>query len=131
MAIISLNGIKFFSYHGFYEEETILGGEYVIDIAVDVDVEEASEEDDLHKSVNYETLFYLCKVEMKKPSKLIETVANRIVDRIYNQFENVEGVYIKLYKLNPPLDGIVGSAAVELKDGTFMTAENIFTLLTS
>ena len=119
MAVISLNGIKFFSYHGFYEEETILGGEYIIDISVEVDVNQASAEDDLHKSVNYETLFYLCKVEMKKPSKLIEAVAQRIIYRIYNQFENVEGIYLKLYKLNPPLDGTVGFAAIELKEGTF------------
>ena len=118
MAIISLNGVKFFAYHGFYEEETILGGEYMIDVSVDTSIVRASIADDLFQSVNYETLFYLCKVEMKQPSKLIETVATRIVERIRDQFDNISGVYLKLVKLNPPLDGIVASASIVVKIGT-------------
>lgn len=119
MAIIALEGIKIFAKHGFYEEETILGNEFIIDVAVDISIEEASEEDDLFKSVNYETLFYLCKVEMKEPAKLIETVAQRIVDRINTQFDNVRGIQLKLTKLNPPLDGIVAAASIQITDGIF------------
>jgi dihydroneopterin aldolase len=119
MAIISLEGVKIFARHGFYEEETILGNEFVIDLFVDTPIEEAAEEDDLFKSVNYETLFYLCKLEMKEPAKLIETVAQRIVDRIEEHFENIDGVRLKLNKLHPPLDGRVEKASIEIRTGTF------------
>jgi dihydroneopterin aldolase len=118
MAIISLEGIKMFAHHGFYEEETILGNEFVIDLSVDTSIFVAAKRDDLFKSVNYETLFYLCKVEMREPAKLIETVAQRIVDRIEEHFENVNGVAIKLSKMYPPLDGEVESACVEIRTGS-------------
>lgn len=119
MAIISLEGIKMFARHGFYEEEEILGNEFLIDLSVDAPIGAASMTDDLFKSVNYETLFYLCKVEMKEPAKLIETVAQRIVDRIEEHFPTVMGIRLKLTKLNPPLDGKVAKASVEIRTGIF------------
>lgn len=119
MAIISLEGIKMFARHGFYDEETILGNEFVIDLSVDTQIMMAARIDDLFRTVNYETLFYLCKVEMKEPARLLETVAQRIVDRIEEHFENVNGVSLKLSKLHPPLDGQVHKASVEIRTGTF------------
>jgi dihydroneopterin aldolase len=122
MAIISLEGIKMFAHHGFYEEEAILGNEFVIDLSVDASILVAAKRDDLFKSVNYETLFYLCKVEMREPAKLIETVAQRIVDRIEEHFENVNGVRIKLSKMAPPLDGEVQKACVEIRTGSMQSS---------
>ncbi|MCB0653851.1 MAG: dihydroneopterin aldolase [Saprospiraceae bacterium] len=119
MAIISLEGVKLFARHGFYEEEEVLGNEFLIHLFVDTEIDEAAIEDDLFKSVNYETLFYLCKLEMKEPAKLLETVAMRIVDRIEEHFQNINGVRLKLSKLNPPLDGRVEKASVEIRTGTF------------
>ncbi len=128
MAIISLEGIKMFGRHGFYEEETILGNEFIIDLFVETEISDAAEEDDLFKSVNYETLFYLCKVEMKEPAKLLETVAIRIVDRINEHFENIEGIRLKLTKINPPLEGEVEKASVEISTGSFEVSK-LFDLL--
>lgn len=119
MAIIGLEGIKIFARHGFYEEEEVLGNEFVINLFVDTAVKGAAASDDLFKSVNYETLFYLCKLEMKTPAKLIETVAQRIVNRIEEHFDNINGVKLKLSKLNPPLDGRVAQASIEIRTGTF------------
>lgn len=131
MAIISLEGIKMFGRHGFYEEEKILGNEFIIDLFVETEISDAAEEDDLFKSVNYETLFYLCKVEMKEPAKLLETVGNRIVDRINEHFENIEGVRLKLTKINPPLDGEVEKASIEISTGSFEVSQllNLLDLL--
>ncbi len=120
MDIISLEGMRFLGAHGFYEEEAILGGEFYLDIAVAVDVTPALEEDDLFKTLNYETLFYLCKQEMETPSKLLETVAHRIVARIEKQFEDeVKGIRLKLKKINPPLDGQVEAACIEVQKGHY------------
>jgi dihydroneopterin aldolase len=119
MAIISLEGIKIFARHGFYEEEEILGNEFQINLFVDTVIEAAAVDDDLFKSVNYETLFYLCKLEMKEPAKLLETVAQRIVSRIEGHFENINGINLKLSKINPPLDGRVEKASVEIRTGSF------------
>ena len=120
MAVIALEDVHFYAYHGFYEEEQIIGNEFVLDIYVETRIGAAAEEDDLYQTVNYETIYLLCLAEMRKPAMLIETVAQHIVDRIENHFDElVKGVKLKLRKLNPPLGGRVGCASIEITTGVF------------
>ena len=118
MAIISLEGMRFYAFHGFYDEEQVIGNDYILDVFVDANTMRASLSDDLFSTVNYETIYLICQLEMKKNSKLLETVVQRIADRIQGQFSQVNGVKVKLQKLNPPLGGRVGSAGVEVSTGT-------------
>lgn len=117
MAIIALKGIRMYGYHGFYEEEQIMGNDFILDVAVDTAIAEAAKEDDLYKSVNYETIHLICKIEMREPVKLLETLAKKIHDRLADQFA-VSGVSVTITKLNPPLGGIVASASVQESSGT-------------
>lgn len=119
MALIALEDVKFFAYHGFYEEEQIIGGEFVIDLYVETQIMRAARMDDLADTVNYETLYFICQSEMKKTRRLIETVAQSIVDRIETLFDSVRGVKIRLRKMHPPMGGRVGSAFVEIETGSF------------
>lgn len=117
MAIISLEGIRLYGFHGYYEEEETLGREFILDVQVHADIEEAAEEDELSNSVNYETLYHICQAEFREPVKLLETLANRILDRINRQFDNIKGVKVKVRKMNPPLAGRVDAASVEVRSG--------------
>lgn len=119
MAIITLEGIRLFGHHGFYPEEEILGREFIVDIQVSADIEDAAEDDELSSSVNYETLYHICHAEFREPVKLLETVAQRILDRIDRQFDNVQGARVKVRKPNPPLAGPVDEASVEVSSGVF------------
>ncbi len=122
MAIVSLIDMRFHAFHGFYEEEQLAGGEFIVDLWVDVKLSgKEAKKDNLEKTVNYETLYLFCQLEMKKTSKLIETVAQRIVDRIQGQFGGqVEGVRIHLKKMHPPLGGALSHASVALGVGTLL-----------
>lgn len=117
MAIISLKGIRLFGHHGFYPEEETLGREFVLDVQVKVDVAAAAAGDELSNSVNYETLYHICQAEFRQPVKLLETVAQRILDRIMRQFDDVAGVRVVIHKMNPPLGGVVDEASVEVSSG--------------
>lgn len=119
MATIAIEGARFYAYHGFYEEEQILGSEYLLDVFVEADIEAAAEEDDLFATVNYETLYLICQVEMRKPSQLIETVGQRIMDRIGDMFPKIFGIKLRIRKLNPPLGGRVDCSAIEFNIGVF------------
>lgn len=76
-------------------------------------------EDDKHRptTVNYETLYLLCQKEMREPVRLLETLVDNIADSITEYFDNVEGVLVRLKKLNPPLGGRVASAWVMASKG--------------
>ena len=53
--------------------------------------------------------------EMKIRAKLLETVVQRIIDRILEEHKTVEEVTIEVQKLNPPIGGNVGYVSVERK----------------
>ncbi len=124
MATIALEGVKLYAYHGFYAEENKLGQDYELDVYVRVNINQAANQDDLFKSVNYETIYLICQSEMKKPAKLLETVVQRIAYRLNEYFEDVVGVRVKLRKLQPPLGGRVACASVAFGTGVLGDEED-------
>lgn len=116
MATIALEGIKLYAYHGFYEEEQLIGGYYVVDVYVNAQVGHAARQDQLDTTVNYETLYRIVKTEMQYNSKLIEAVAKRIIDNIVSICKTVQGVRVRVTKQHPPLGGEVKQAYVELDE---------------
>lgn len=115
MAMIALEGMHFHAFHGFYEEEQILGNDYVVDVYIETVFTKAAAADDLYQTINYETVYLLCEAVMRKNSKLLEAVAERIVFEIKNQFKGISVLRVKVKKLNPPLGGRVDAAFVEVR----------------
>jgi dihydroneopterin aldolase len=113
MALISLEGMRFHAFHGVYEAERKIGTSYLVDVYVQTGVGKAVESDSLEKTINYETIYQICKLEMSTPHNLIETVLAGIIERMKHQFEGMEALRVRVRKLNPPLGGQVESAAVE------------------
>ena len=103
MGIIALEGMEFYAYHGFYEEEQLIGGDYVVDVYLHTDFNLGAREDILDGTVNYETIFRIVKVEMNKNSKLLESIAQRIVHSIINICTSIQSIKVRLTKKNPPL----------------------------
>ncbi len=114
MGLVAVEGMCFHGFHGFYEEERILGAKYMIDVYVETNFTKASAEDDLHGTINYEAIHLTAKSEMKRSVKLLETLATRIANNLKSQFENLIHIKIRVSKINPPLGGEVARAFVEL-----------------
>lgn len=112
MATITLQGMSFFSHHGYYAHEQIRGGNFTIDVSLDADIERAAIHDDLHETINYEVIYQICADIMEQPVRLIETLAYRIAHEIRKQFPAASNVVVVLHKLTPELGGTVGSALV-------------------
>jgi len=99
--IIALHGAEFFAFHGFYPEEQKLGNWFVVDIDVEFTPSANISDDDLNNSVNYEQLYDIACEEMKLTKKLIETVAQAIIDEIKNQYAFVDRIQVRVKKMNP------------------------------
>ncbi len=117
MALISLEGMRFRAHHGLYEEERILGNDFILDVFIDTNIEHAQTvlEHDIEKmtnTVNYEIVYDICRFEMGKPQKLLETVIQEIIYKLKRHFTNMLMVTVKLRKANPPLGGQVEYAIV-------------------
>jgi len=117
MAKIALEGMRFYAYHGFYPEERKTGTHFQVDVYIETKFHRKAYTDDLYSTINYETVYIICKGAMKKPSQLIETVAARIMLGLKKHFGNKMGkTLVRIKKENPPLGGEVACAVVELDD---------------
>ncbi|RYE02781.1 MAG: dihydroneopterin aldolase [Sphingobacteriaceae bacterium] len=112
MLKVALHDVKFYAYHGFYPEEQVLGGKYLVDVEVIFNPKKV--DDELSNTVNYEVLFSILSTEMQQPRKLLETLVQEMIDQLKNKFPFLEKITISLKKLNPPLPGEVGYSLVEI-----------------
>lgn len=111
--IVSLEGLDFFAYHGFYDEERKKGNDFRCDVSVELKSFD-SLDDNIYDTVNYEDIYKIIDTEMKNTRKLIETVAYHIIKKI-QELDNVTAAKVKIYKLKPPIDGKVERAVVEMR----------------
>jgi len=114
MGTISIEGMEFFSYHGCFKEEQIIGTRFTVDVFMETDTSEAESTDNLARTVNYQAVYGLVAEEMAVKSKLLENVARRILDRLKLEFPRVTALRIKISKMNPPVGGKVERVSVEL-----------------
>jgi len=107
MITISLHGAEFFGFHGFYPEEQKLGCRFIVDVDVSFEPLNNLKDDKLSNTVDYEQVYNIVEGQMKKTSKLIETVAQAIADDIKARFSFANTIRVSVKKLNPPLKGKV------------------------
>ena len=111
---IALEGLEFHAFHGVYPHERESGNWFEVDITVETDFSVAAQRDDLAGTVNYETLYSIVKAEMEKPSKLLETVAEKIVKDVLEELKAVSLVELSISKINPPIGGKCKRATVSV-----------------
>lgn len=111
---VALEGLQFHAYHGVYDHERNTGNKFEVDIIVETDFSQAAQHDELKGTVDYVTLFEIIKAEMQVPSKLIETVAEKIIERVLAELPAVLQVELKVAKLNPPIGGECSKAWIKI-----------------
>ena len=112
---IFLRDMRFYGYHGVFPQERTVGGDYSVDLRVELDISAAVEHDMVEVTSNYAELYDVVKEEMLLPSDLLETVASRIGKHVLNDFPRVMEVTVSVVKLNPPMGADCKGAGVELK----------------
>ncbi|WP_041495534.1 dihydroneopterin aldolase [Nonlabens marinus] len=111
---ILLENVRVYTNHGCLDEEALIGSEYRVDLEVTTDLTKSSKTDDLKDTVDYVYLNKVIKEEMAIRSKLLEQVAQRILDRIFKEEEMVLEATVKVSKLNPPLGGDVEKVTIQM-----------------
>jgi dihydroneopterin aldolase len=114
MGIIRIEQMEFYSFHGCYEEERIVGNRFIVDLELDYDCTRACATDRIGDALNYQTAYDLVKEEMKTKSYLLEHIAGRILDVLFAGFPELEKATVKVSKLNPPMGGKIKAVSVEL-----------------
>lgn len=112
MGSIKIKNIKLYSYHGCLAEEGKIGSDYRVDLKVKGDLALSAKTDELKDTIDYVHLNKIVKEEMAVRSKLLETVAERIINRVLSELLIVQKVSVSVSKINPPMGGNVGEVTV-------------------
>ena len=114
MALISVEGIRVFAFHGHLPEEAKLGGHFIVNVWVTADTSEVEKTDDLNHTVDYVKIIEIVRDQMAIRSDMIEHPARRIVDTIL-PLNKVQKVKVEVEKINPPIDATFDKISVTTK----------------
>lgn len=112
---IGIEGLQFYAFHGHHPEEQKLGGKFIADIYLKADTLLAANSGKLQDTADYEKVIRLAGEEMQVPSKLLEQVCKRVLERILHEVPQVLTAKIRLVKYNPPVKGLVEKVYVEME----------------
>jgi 7,8-dihydroneopterin aldolase/epimerase/oxygenase len=115
MGLIQIEEMEFYAFHGHYEEEQIVGNRFLVDLDIETNMAAASESDQLEDALNYQIAYKLVKNEMKRiKSNLLENIGKRILDALYEEFDEIDKATIKIRKMNPPMGGPMKCVSVTM-----------------
>lgn len=112
---IELKEMEFYAFHGHFKSEQTIGNKFIVNVILETDCKNAVETDNLKQALNYQTVYDLISKEMKIKSYLLEHLAGRILDQIFNQFPKLLKAKVTVTKINPPLGGKIKEVNVTLK----------------
>jgi dihydroneopterin aldolase len=112
MGLIQIEGMEFYSFHGHYKEEQIVGNRFLVDLTIETDMSKSMESDNLKDAVNYQRAYELVKMQMEQKSHLLEHIAGRILEAVFSEMEGITKATVKVSKMNPPMGGKIQSVSV-------------------
>jgi dihydroneopterin aldolase len=114
MGLIQIEEMEFYSFHGHFREEQIVGNKFIVDLTIETDMKTPAASDNLTDAVDYQRIYQITKLQMGKKSHLLEHIAGRIIDAIYAEMTGIQRVTVKVSKMNPPMGGKIRSVSVIL-----------------
>lgn len=101
---IHVTGIKAFGYHGVLPHEAAEGQEFIVDLAVSLDLSAASRSDNLDETVNYSDLALIVYENIVgERVQLIERLAGRIADQIKSSYPQIDSISVTVHKPDAPV----------------------------
>ena len=114
MVEIYLKNVRCYSFHGCLKEEGVIGSDYLVNLWVKGALDKTPLTDKIEDTIDYVFLNKVIVEEMSIPSKLLETVAKRILDRVFREDKRIRKIKVSVSKICPPINGDVESVGVKL-----------------
>jgi dihydroneopterin aldolase len=112
MGLIQIENMEFYSFHGHFKEEQIVGNRFIVDLTIETDMKVPQETDNLKDAIDYQKVYKIVKMQMDLKSHLLEHIAGRILDSLYSEVEGITKATVKVSKMNPPMGGKIGSVSI-------------------
>jgi|SRR5690554_3543032 len=112
---IRVDQIKLWAYHGVYKEEQVVGGHFLVDVELMMDLsEDEILTDDLSATYNYELIVKIVEREMTETCALLEKKAVQMARAIQSSDSRIQQLKLRLSKLRPHFKTEVKATSVEV-----------------
>ena len=112
---ILLTDLGFYGYHGVMLEENKLGQRFRIDLECGMDLTRAGKTDEVEATVSYADIYAIVKSATEETRyKLIEALAQHIVDRLFDSFKPFTWIKVRIRKPEAPVEAVAGEFAIEI-----------------
>ena len=115
MALIEIEGMEFYAFHGHFEVEKVAGNRFLVSLEIEADLGKAGLSDRLEDTLDYQKAYLAVKEEMAIPSDLLEHVCQRIITRVKSEFPETQKVSVKVSKMNPPMGGQIEKVSLTME----------------
>jgi dihydroneopterin aldolase len=113
--IIRLRNMRFYAYHGLFDEEAKLGQRFEVDLELHGDLHKAGLEDSLDLSIDYSNVYKIVtEIVTQQRFKLVEALAEHIAARIGHTYAPIT-LTVRVRKPNPPVPGDFDGIEVEIQ----------------
>jgi dihydroneopterin aldolase len=101
---IFVNGLVLHAYHGVMPHEGRVGQPFVLDLALDIDLTEASRTDKLRHTVSYELLVRtVSEAFCARRFRLVEAAAGAVADAVLERYPLLRSIRITVRKPHAPI----------------------------
>ncbi|BDZ32131.1 dihydroneopterin aldolase [Lactiplantibacillus sp. WILCCON 0030] len=116
MGMIRINNLRFHTFNGVLPEERRNGQQLAMDIAIKYPIETAVQHDDVHETINYAEVRAVMDDFVSTHSyKLIESLANHLLQALLEKFPTVDAINLKIRKYSVPMPGIFDDVEIEVE----------------
>jgi len=113
---INIKNLEVYAYHGVFPDEKKHGQVFVISAVLYFDLRDAGRTDDLTKTLDYGEISGEIKTfVMETRFDLIETVAERLAEKLLLQYSGLEKVWLEVKKPDAPLGLSLETVSVEIE----------------
>jgi dihydroneopterin aldolase len=114
MIQIHLEQLHFYSFHGLYQEEKLIGNDYTVDIILDHQPTKKIIHS-IEETIDYSKVYEMIVQRMKTPTDLLETIATEFCYEIMKKYDSVQNIHFSIKKLHPPISQLIGNVGVSFQ----------------
>jgi len=113
---VFVKGLVLHAYHGVMQHEAKVGQTFTLDLALSVDLAEASRSDKLRHTVSYDMVVQTASEAFcGRRYRLVEAAAGAVADAVLERFGQVRAVAVTVHKPHAPIAATFDDVGVTIE----------------
>jgi dihydroneopterin aldolase len=112
---IFVTGLVLHAHHGVGDDEGRIGQQFLVDLAIELDLSKAAESDRLADTISYADIIDVASHAFRaKRYRLVEAAAGAIADALLAGFTRIGRIRVTVHKPHAPIAAVFGDVGVTL-----------------